>query len=278
MKFIRIWGVLSLTFRDSIRARWLILFSIVFFLLAIDIPDLVAAQTHILPAQYLATFLSTLIPLAFPVIPLLSLPMGATSIVDERESGTLQYILSNPISKSEFFLGRGVGLLLATTLAVVVGFGASAVFSYSTNFSQYNGMGYLIAYAAVLNVIMLGLGLIISSLSKRKVTALVTAIFTWLLLTALSSVDQFVVVLNARFGELAALSLVFLDPIEACRIVTVVLLGQPDTNWGSLGLVAYVYVGNSIPKMVELLDFTLLAWVAILFGLGFIIFNRQDVG
>ena len=70
--------------------------------------------------------------MTFPLIPLLALPMGAVSIVDERESGTLQYLLSNPVTKGEFFLGRAVGLLLATTSVIIIGFGAASVVVYTT--------------------------------------------------------------------------------------------------------------------------------------------------
>jgi len=275
LNLIRVWGVLSLTFKDSIRAKWLLLFSGIFFLLAINIPSLVASQAHILPRSYLSTFLSVLIPVAFPVIPLLSLPMGATTIVDERESGTLQFMLSNPISKSEFFFGRAVGLVLSTTLAVVVGFGGAAVVSYTTNFSQYSGIVLLIEYACALNMAMLGLGLIVSNLSKRKVTALVTAIFIWLLLTVLSSVDAFAIILNLKFGELAAVGLVLLDPIELSRIITVLLLGLDPDYWGNLGLIAYDFFGR---EMLNALSLALVSWIVILFVIGFSIFNRQDVG
>ena len=270
-----IWGVLSLTFKETIRAKWLILFSIIFFLLAIDIPDLVANQTHILPQQYLASFLSILVAIAFPIIPLLSLPMSATSIVDDREMGTLQYILSNPISKSEFFLGRAAGLLLSTTFALVAGFGGAAVFSYTTDISQYSGITFLIVYAILLNMSMVGLGFVISNFSKRKVTALAFAIFAWLMFTVLSSVDSLAIVLNLEFGVYPALSLIFLDPVEMARILAVVGLGFSDSQWGSLGLLAYDVFGTS---MQTILLAGLGIWIVVMLALSFLVFGHQDLG
>jgi Cu-processing system permease protein len=274
LKPIRIWGVLALTFRDSIRTRWLVLFTIVFFLLAIDIPTLIAAQVQLLAADYIATFLSVLVPLAFPLIPILSLPMGATTIVDERESGTLQLMLSHPLSKAEFFVGRSVGLVIATTLAVILGFGGAGVVSYRTHLSEYSGVITMVGYAAVLNAVMLGIGLIISNLSKRKVTALVTAIFIWLLFTGLSSVDQLALILNLKFGEVASVALILFDPIELSRILTIVTLGLPATDYGNLGLIALAAFGNS---MVQVLNVALAVWLVVLFAIGFFIFSLQDV-
>lgn len=278
MNLTGVWGVFFLTFKESIRAKWLIIFSIIFFLLAVDIPDLVATQGHILPPNYLITFLGVLISLAFPVIPLLSLPMGATSIVDDREAGTLQYVLSNPISKSEFFMGKAAGLVVATTIAVIFGFGAAAVVSYTTDFAKYPGMTYLIAFAVLLNMAMLSLGFIISDFAKRKATALVVGIFTWLFFTAFANVDQLVNVLNVRFGESTAVGLVLADPVELARILTAAQLGlctlANASQCGNLGLYALVFFKSNTYEVILL---ALLAWIAGLFVIGFLIFRHQDL-
>ena len=94
--------------------------------------------------------------MTFPLIPLLALPMGAVSIVDERESGTLQYLLSNPVTKGEFFLGRVVGLLLATTTVIIIGFGAASAVVYTTGISNYFSVVMIMAFAVLLNAVMLG--------------------------------------------------------------------------------------------------------------------------
>ncbi|TLX97566.1 MAG: hypothetical protein E6K90_10260, partial [Thaumarchaeota archaeon] len=102
MNVSAVWAILTYTFKDAIRAKWLLVFAVVFFLLAVNIPMLVLLAARYLPPNYLQVYLTTLVGLAFPFIPLLPLPMGAATIVDERESGTLQYVMSNPISKVDF--------------------------------------------------------------------------------------------------------------------------------------------------------------------------------
>lgn len=274
MKLIHIWGVLGLTFRESIRAKWLIIFTVLFFLLAINIPYLVAAQGHVLPESYLATFLTSLISVAFPIIPLLALPMAAASIVDERESGTLVYVLSNPVSKEEFFIGKATGLVIATTLALIIGFGAAAVVSYGTNFSQYVGMDWLIGLAVLLNAAMLGIGLIISEFANRKATAIAVALFAWLLYTAVSDVQTLSLFLNARFGIGAPVGLTLMDPVEMARLATVMGLGYSDAQWGNLGLFAYDYFHGSTFNML----FAAVAiWAVATLVAGFLVFRKQDV-
>src|SRR5438445_13080098 len=99
------------------------MFTSFFFLLAITIPILFLIFVRYLPPNYLDVYLTYLITLSFPFLPLLALPMGAVSIVDERESGVLQYMLSNPVSRMDFFLGRYLGIVLSPSALIVLGYG-----------------------------------------------------------------------------------------------------------------------------------------------------------
>ena len=52
------------------------------------------------------------------VVPLMGLSLGALGLAAERERGTLDYLLAQPVSRAEIFLGKYVGLaaaMLATT-------------------------------------------------------------------------------------------------------------------------------------------------------------------
>lgn len=136
--FIGIWGMLSFTFRESIRTKWLVVFAGLFFLIAINTPLYVLSVAYgVAPGDLISNFgLGASLTQAFPLIPLLALPFGAISIVDDRESGMLQYLLSNPITKSEFFLGRSLGLLLATSTVIFLSFGGAAVAVYGSDATQ----------------------------------------------------------------------------------------------------------------------------------------------
>ena len=103
------------------------MFSAVFFFLALNVPLLVLLALRYLPPDYLERYLNYLVSLSFPFLPLLSLPVASASVVEERESGALQYVLSGPVSKADFLVGRAVGLLAATT-AVVIANGSSGAY------------------------------------------------------------------------------------------------------------------------------------------------------
>lgn len=225
-----VWAILAFTFREAIRTKWLIIFTLVFFLLLANIPVLFLSAAHIMPRGFLSANLNILLSGAFPLIPLLALPIGAISIVDERESGTLQYLLSNPITKSDFFLGRAAGLLLATTVVIFVGFGAAAAVVYTSNATQYADIVVTMLSATLLNAVMLALALIISEFSKRRATAMGIAMFVWFLFAADTDFGTLTYAVSLNVGRFAALFLVLLDPVETSRLANVVAANLNQTQ------------------------------------------------
>jgi ABC-type transport system involved in multi-copper enzyme maturation permease subunit len=273
MNALGVWGILAFTYREAIRTKWVIIFGVVFFLMAVDIPDIYLAATKNLPPEYLSQNLGDLLSVTFPLIPLLALPMGATTIVDERESGTLQYLLSNPVTKSEFFLGRSVGLLFATTSVIVVGFGAAALVTYTTGISNYYPIVMILLYAALLNAVMLGIALIISEFSKRKATAMGIGIMAWFLLAVVSSLDQLVLAINLKVGPIPALVVVMLDPVETARELTIYGAGLGLTQMSNSALLVQ-FVWRNMAYEYTLIS--VLLWIAVTFAIGFIVFRYQD--
>lgn len=267
-------AILTYTFKEAIRAKWLLVFAVVFFLLAINIPMLVLLGARYIPPDYLSIFLSTLVTLSFPFIPLLALPMGATTVVEEREAGTLQYVLSNPITKGEFLLGRAVGLLLATSAVVFLGFGIASAIVYNVDVLSYRSVVIVMFLAAALNATMLGFALVISVLSRRKATAIGIAIFTWFLFTILSDLGFLSVILNLKWGAWVTLPIVLLNPVESARILAVLVIGAGQTQLGSTGIIVSYYLGDSAPLVLGL---GILVWTVVLYAVGFFLFRRQDL-
>jgi ABC-type transport system involved in multi-copper enzyme maturation permease subunit len=144
---------------------------------------------------------------------------------------------------------------------------------YTTGISNYFSVVMIMAFAGMLNAVMLGIALIISELSKRKATAMGIGIMVWFLFAVVSSLDQLVISVNLRAGPIAALTIVLLDPIETARELTVygAGLGQGQYSVGNL-VALHVWQGNTYP-------FTFLSvavWITVTFAIGFLIFRHQD--
>jgi Cu-processing system permease protein len=269
-----VWAITTYTFKEAIRAKWLLIFAVVFFLLAVNIPMLVLLAARYLPPNYLDVYLTTLVSLSFPFIPLLPLPMGSGTIVEERESGTLQYMMSNPISKTDFLLGRMLGMVSATTSVILLGFGIASVMVYNVDFTRYAPVVTTTLIAAMLNAIMLGVALAISIMSKRKSTAMGIAIFAWFLFTVLSDLGFLSFIVNLKAGVAATLPIILLNPIEVARILAVSSFGGDLSALGTTGLIVNYYLGGSA---MEVMSIILVAWLLAFLALDFVLFRHQDV-
>lgn len=266
--------ILAHTFKESIRAKWLMMFAVVFFLLAVNIPMLILLAVRYLPPNYLDVYLNYLVTLSFPFLPLLALPMGASSIIEERESGVLQYILSNPISRGEFLVGRLLGLLLSTTVVVVLGYGTAALMTFNVNVERYGAVGEVTLVGATLNAIMVGIAVLVSILAKRKATALGVGIFLWFLFTVLSDLGFLSFILNLRSGPTSVLPIILLNPIETARILAVIILGGGNDQLGVPGVIVTYLLGD-LTSLV--LIGALLSWMIVFFSLCYLTFRKQDI-
>jgi Cu-processing system permease protein len=281
-----IWTITSQTFADSIRSRWLIVFGAIFFVLATSVTllnfaadgfDLAAVQAacdSYCPPNFVAQYLSGFVAVVYPYIPLLTLPMGAALIVEERELGTLQYIMSNPISKADFLLGRMLGMLLATEVVVTVGFGVATILVFRNDLGQYPPFATATGAAFVLNGIMLFLAMIVSALTRRKTTAIGISVVIWLLFTVIGTAQTFSVYLNLRAGPWASLPAMVLNPVNTAQDWATLLLGQDITTTGATGLII-THLFHAETGLV--LGTILLAWLVMCFAIAFLLFRHQDV-
>lgn len=262
------------TFKDAIRTKWLLMFSAVFFLLAVNIPMLVLIAVRYIPPDYLEIYLNYLVTLSFPFLPLLALPIGASSVVEERESGSLQYVLANPISKGDFIIGKTLGLLLATSMVVAVGYGAASLLAFSASLGKYVALGEIILVAVALNAIMVALSLLISTISRRRATALGLAIFIWFTFAILSDLGFLTLVVNLRSGPASVIPLILSNPIEVTRILAVISFHGTSEQLGTTGIILTNVLGPlTLPTMVG----TLCTWAIVTYSLSFLLFRRQDV-
>lgn len=274
MNLKAVYAIFIQTFKDAIRTKWLISFTIVFLLLAINIPVLVLLVGGYLPPNYLSVFLTNLVAVSFPFLPLLALPMGSTVIVDEKESGTLEYMMSNPISRFEFILGRLFGMAVATSSVVLLGYGLAAFIAYNANFAGYAEVGITLLVALCLNAIMLGISMTVSTLSRRKATALGIAIFIWFLFTALSNVEYLSIVSTLISGPWVALVFVLLNPIQVATLLVPGLTGVDISQQGSVGfLMAHLF--HTTAWIV--LSVSLFIWLLFFLALTVFVFTRQDL-
>ena len=212
--------------RDSLKSRWLISFAVTFFFLALGVPYIILRGGGVLPEDYPGMVVSTLVSLSVPLVPLIALAMSSTSVSGERETGTLEFLLAQPASKMEVFLGKYIGLQVSITLAMLLGYGTAELLVYSSNPTFALQFLYGLLYSMMLSGASISIGFVVSVLSKGRVNAQGAGIFIWFLMVIIYDVGflgVIAVVLNLN-QYLVPMTLV--NPVEVTRTLSLMHLAK----------------------------------------------------
>ncbi len=266
-------GVFVQTFKVTIRSKWLLMFTVVFFFFSFNLPFLSLQLLNLIPRNYMSTFIQIVISTSFNLMPLLALPLGAVRIVEERESGSLQYVLSTPISRGKFLAATAAGLFMATTSIIVLGFTIAAFVAFELSPASIS-LWYVTMAACVLNASMIAISLVVSVASRKRLTAHGAAIFIWFLFTYAGSTALSSPVLAAANQYWILLPWIFLNPVEVSRLLAVMQMPSGLQDLGSTGMALnYVFGGGA----VLVLWVTMAMWIAVSLIAAFLIFTFQDI-
>jgi len=261
--------------RDALRNRWFILYAVCFAVLSLSLASLALAGTGRYGLAGFGRTAASLINLVLLVVPLMGLTIGAGAIASERERGTLETLLSQPIHRIEILLGKFAGLATALAGALALGFGSTAALlaakSHSANIAGYAsifGLSVLLAWA------MLSVGFLISALARRASLALGVAVFAWLAFVFLGDLGLMgsALTLNLSSSELLAASL--LNPLQVFKLLAVSGIHRSLDLLGPAGLYASQTFGRTLPL---LLGGVLAAWIALPLIPAAIAFSRRSI-
>ena len=104
-------------FRDRIRNRWVLAIAVVFTVLALVIAYFGAAQQGSVGYRGIEITIASLVSLVIYLVPLIALILGFDAVVGERERGSLDLLLSMPITRLELLLGKFFGLSAALSFS-----------------------------------------------------------------------------------------------------------------------------------------------------------------
>lgn len=260
--------------RDAVQGRWLIAFAITFAAMA-GVIALVQDGGDI-GSQGFNRTTASMINLSLLLVPLLALLLGATAVAGERERGTLATLLSQPISTTEFMLGKVAGLNLALWLAVILGFGgAGMALALAGSVAGFGSYMAFVLLASVLATAMVSVGLAVSVLSDSRLKAIAIAVLLWFAFVLLYDLGAIglAVALNPSGRSLFAAALI--NPVECVRILSVLSIEEDATVLGPLGS----YLSDTLGKTgaITFLGAALAAWALIPAAIASWIFSEQDI-
>lgn len=256
--------------RDSLRSYWFLANAGVFiaggfFLMLFGQPD-----ATVLGYRGFARALAALVQLALFFVPLMALFPATAAIASQREVGSLDYLLAQPLTPGNVFAGKWAGVTAALLLSLALAFSATGAVAAARGVPAGLVAG-LLGLTLLLAAAFVSLGMWISARSASRARATTLGLTLWLVLVALGSLG--LMGAFVRWGlpawVLEAWSLA--NPVEAYRLAAVVLLDPDAELLGAAGAALLERTGR--PLLVGLAMGSLLAWT----GLGFAA-GRRSLG
>lgn len=220
--------------RDSLRNYWFAVSSGVLVVGGLLLMLFGQPDASVLGYRGFARALAGLMQLALFVVPLLALFPAVSALAGERELGTLDYLLAQPVSRDEVFAGKWSGVGAAVSLAVLAGFGSTGLVAVVRGVPA--GMvAVLLAFTLLLGVTFVSLGLWISSLLATRSRATSAGLTVWLFFLALGSLG----LAGAFVGWGVPASVLevwaFVNPVEAYRLASIAALDPGVSVLGPVG-------------------------------------------
>ncbi len=215
-------------------------------------------------------------------IQLLPLVLTADAVCSEWNSRTIFLLLSKPVSRSAFVLGKFIGSFFTVAVTMVVLLVLDYLLLQPLLPGGPDGSD-IAGFAGALGILLLGVGsftafaLFLSTLTRSTVASMILAITSWIIIfPLLGRLDLFIAL--ARHGS-EAFSMTneeagigwsqYLSPAESMDVASNVLVGSTE-DIGFLGdfLSGEANVGLSI--------FALLAQTALFLGLALLVVQRRN--
>lgn len=271
-----VWIVMAKEWRDVRRTRWFGLIAVIFTGLALALSYFGLAGLGTFGVTGFGRTAASLLNLVLLIVPLMGLLMGALSLAAEREQGTLVMLLAQPVTATEVFVGKFLGLAGSLASALLIGFGVSGlVILRYHGWTQVGGYAALAGLTVVLGIAHIAIGLSLSAAARRVAPVLGAALLTWLAIVFISDLGLMgtAMVLKLKPAHLLWLSLA--NPLQAFKLAAIQVIQGNLDFLGAGGVYAASVCGA---WLIPLLTLLLGAWTVGPLLLAWVLFQRRGAG
>ena len=171
------------------------------------------------------------------LLPLLALSATGQVVNSARDDGSLELLLSNPVSRAAYFLGTSLVRVLALVLPLLVAMPVMALVG-TVAFGQQVPWGFLVRGMAVSTSLLLcfvAIGLLISVMVRNQAKALMLTILVWIAGVALIDFGLVGVMLQWELPPQAVFALAVINPVQCARLA-LLSAAQPElSTFGPVG-------------------------------------------
>ena len=178
---------------------------------------------------------ASLVSLVTYLVPLIALILGYDSIVGEKERGSLQLLLSMPITRFEILLGKYLGLSAALASSTAIGFGAGLLplAAELTNRDVYHYAGFVLS-AILMGLSFLSISMLVSVVAQDRVRASGVAIALWFFFVLIFDLLLMgtLVVSHGNLGSAVFAAVLMLNPADVFRLMNIFSSQQVQNMYG----------------------------------------------
>jgi ABC-type transport system involved in multi-copper enzyme maturation permease subunit len=249
-------------FRNSVRARWVLVMAGIFGLLCVVVTLLAFRTVRELGLAGIGPASATLVNLGVLLPSLMGLLLGAGSVVGAHEQGLLPMMAAQPLRRSAIVTGMFVGLTASLWTTLAVGFGAALlVMSGVARASDVGAIVTLLAATFGVAMASVAIGVALSTLARTRAQAVAGAVGLWIMLALGVDLALAALAPSVHMGPRGLLAAILLNPLEASRILA--LLGT-DLRGAALGpFGAYLITTFGVTGTLAILVADLIVWTAV---------------
>lgn len=267
--------ILKQEVRDARTNRWFWIFAGIFAGMALGLSVLGMSGLGNIGVAGFGRTAASLLNLVVVVVPLMALVIGTTSIVSEREQGTLGYLLAQPITMEELLLGKFLGLGMVLLATVLAGFGLSAlVIAWYGGGTQLSAYCLLVATTCLFALVYLSLGYLVSTQFAKTPTALGVGLCVWLVSVLISDLGLMGTAVVLQLSPRALLWLSLINPAQIYKLLVLDSIQGNLENLGPAGVYAADVFGHWLRPLLASL---LVAWMLVPLGVVLRIFRTKGM-
>ena len=265
-----------LDLKESIRANWFIVYSLVFGGLIALFFIAGITESQVMGFSGLSRLLLMYIQVTIVILPIFILITTVRSISGDRDSHILEYMLSFPISLKQYYWGKIVGRFITVFLPVFM------AMVFAILYGMYKGaevpLGLFFLYTGLLFAMssaFLGIAFFISSIVKSSEMALGISFFVWIFLLAFIDIALISLMMQQRMNAELIIAIAMINPMEIFRVAAISLF---DPELTVMGPVAFYILDMMSQKVFVFISIVYPLLLGILFAfLGFKIFSKKDL-
>ena len=219
---------------QNLRSKWFWTYSILFGGFVAIMFATGITESQIIGFVGLSRLMVTFMQVSMVILPIYVLITTVRSVVGDRESNVMEYMLSLPVSFSGYFWGKFAAKFLITYIPVFIALLGAAVWGSIVNLDV--PWDLFLLYSALLASMIfcfLGISMFISAVAHSQDLAISSAFVLWLLLVAFLDLILMGLLLKLRVDAGMVIGIGMLNPLQVFRTAVLVLFDPELTVMGA---------------------------------------------